>query len=311
MKLNVQFSLVLLLWSLTMSPGICSTADGVENKSAQAKYRISSVCVEGNKLIPTDEILARMKTQVGGEFIRNQVFDDLKTINEMGFFETKSLRIVPMKQDDGLVKLIVYVKENPTLTRFSFDGNHVFSTARLSEFFSSQIGKPQNLAVLSSAIDRLEAAYHKEGYILARVTDVQDSPDGSVELKLEEGQIGEVRIKGFDREQEAVVRRSINIPAYSIYNELSLLRAFMQLSSGEKNEFAELVRRIAPSETKPSVFSLVVERRKPEDKSIYERTTLRKILERSLLQKERSNVVPALLSPSERLIPGVRPCCEQ
>lgn len=174
MTKKLRVALILFLLSLITSPGKCETNETPAlQKPERSEAKITSICVEGNKLISTSEILKRVKSKVGDLFDRQQVFSDLRTINEMGFFDVKLLRVEPTQVSPGAIKLTFHVRENALVTSFSFEGNQVYTDALLSEYFTNQIGKPQNLVLLSESIDRLEDAYHKQGYRLARIIDVK------------------------------------------------------------------------------------------------------------------------------------------
>ncbi len=67
--------------------------------------------------------------------------------------------------------------------------------------FANQLGKPQNLNDLSSSIDKVEQLYREKGFLLARVVDVKDDPDGNISLKVNEGQIESVQIAGNRKDQ--------------------------------------------------------------------------------------------------------------
>ena len=47
----------------------------------------------------------------------------------------------------------------------------------------------------SSAIDKVEQSYHEKGYVLARVTDVRNDPDGTIGLTINEGEIEKIDIR--------------------------------------------------------------------------------------------------------------------
>lgn len=182
------------------SVGAGTASDGIPDELNGKDLRVEGVTIEGNRLVPTDNILTVVKTKPGDKFDRDQVVQDLKAVNGMGYFDDRSLQAVPELSSGGVL-LKIRVQENAPVTEFAFNGNTVLSNEELSKLFSNQLGKPQNLTQLSQAIDKVEQKYHDQGYTLARVTDVKDDPDGSVHLQIDEGVINSVQIVGNKKNQ--------------------------------------------------------------------------------------------------------------
>lgn len=236
------------------APGFCNDA---EKTSADRELRISHFEVSGNQLVSKDTILEVLRTQPGDKYDRNKLYDDLKRINEIGFFKEKSLQLLPSKLPENKVLITICVEENAPVTQFSIQGNEVLKTADISKIFSDQLGKPQNLTQLSSSIDKVEQLYHDKGFVLARFTDVKDFPDGSVSLKINEGQIDKVEISGDRRNKDRLIRNMLKIKPGSIYNEQELANALKKLYA--RQHFRDIRRSIAPSETNPDMFTLKIE----------------------------------------------------
>lgn len=284
-----------------MSPVFCSGADeGAFQNQPAAKARISSVSVDGNRLISTNEILAQVKTKAGDTYDRDRVANDLRAINELGYFDEKSLKVEPSLSGDGQVKLTFYVKEKPPVSSFSFEGNHVLSTARLTELFADQIAKPQNLTRLSNTIDRAEALYREQGYILGRFVDVKSNPDGVVIFKIDEGRIDEVRFESFNAEQKSALTKALDLQQGSIYNEQKLASVFRDFSKRAGDVI--LTRSITPSEKTPSMFTLTITLNSLESLDAFQCPDLKRTLTNTIFMKtpkSPSNAVPALLFPVE------------
>src|SRR5262249_22571927 len=108
---------------------------------------VDDVTVEGNRLVPTEDILNVVKTRRGDKFDRDQVLQDLKAVNSMGYFDDRNLQVVPERTGSGVL-LKIRVQENAPVTQFSFHGNQAVSTEEISKAFADQLGKPQNLTQL-------------------------------------------------------------------------------------------------------------------------------------------------------------------
>ncbi len=217
---------------------------------------VDSVQIEGNRLVETNDIMNVIKTKPGEKFDRNKVMEDLKSINNLGYFDDRSLQVVPELKNSGVL-LKIRVQENAPITQFSFDGNNVLSSDEISKIFQDQLGHPQNLSSLSSAIDKLEQVYHERGFVLARVVDVKNDPDGSVELNINEGTIKDVQITGNTKTKSFIIRNAIKLKAGSVYNEHQLACDLRNLYSN--GYFQDVRRSIVPDPSDPDKYDLKVE----------------------------------------------------
>ncbi len=217
---------------------------------------VEDVTIEGNRLVPTEHILNVVKTRKGDKFDRNQIVQDLKAVNGMGYFDDRSLQAVP-ELSGSRVLLKIRVQENAPVTEFAFQGNSVMSNEELAKLFTDQIGKPQNLTQLSSAIDKVEQSYHEKGFTLARVTDVKDDPDGSIHLQIDEGVINSIQISGNKKTKDFIVRNNIKLKPGSVYNEKQLTADLRKLY--DDGYFQDIRRSLSPSNSDPDKYDLKVE----------------------------------------------------
>lgn len=255
----------------SVSDSASSTASGADNSASSSSsaggasaappngpLTVDEVKIEGNRLVPTEDIMGVVKTHPGDKFDRDQVMQDLKAINGLGYFDDRSLQVTPERSaTPNGVLLKIRVQENAPVSDFAFQGNKVLSSEEISKVFSDQLGKPQNLNQLSTAIDKVEQAYHDKGYILARVTDVKDDPDGSIGLTINEGVINNIQISGNHKTKEYVVKQYLKVKPGTVYNE-KLVTADLRKLYGQ-GYFSDIRRSITPSPTDPDKYTLKVD----------------------------------------------------
>jgi outer membrane protein insertion porin family len=217
---------------------------------------VDDVTVEGNRLVPTEDILHVVKTRRGDKFDRDQVLQDLKAVNSMGYFDDRNLQVIPELTRSGVL-LKIRVQENAPVTQFSFHGNQAISTEEISKVFADQLGKPQNLNQLSGAIERVEQAYHDRGFVLSRVTDVKDDPDGSISLTINEGVVDNIQVIGNKKTKDFIIKRSIKMKPGSVYNERQLTQDLRKLYGN--GYFQDIRRSLVPSPNDPDKYTLKVE----------------------------------------------------
>lgn len=228
----------------------------VADPAGSKDLTVEDIAVEGNRLVPTEDILGVVKTRRGDQFNREQVMEDLKAINGMGYFDDRNLQVLPELTGGGVL-LKIRVQENAPVTQFAFQGNQVLSTEEISKVFADQLGKPQNLNQLSAAIDKVEQAYHERGFVLARVTDVKDDPDGSIALSINEGVIEKIQIVGNRKTKDFIVKNAIKIKPGTVYNERQLTNDLRKLYAN--GYFQDIRRSLAPAADNPDKYTLKVE----------------------------------------------------
>ncbi len=245
---------------LTESASVSATSGSSDTTAvdelADKDLTVEDVTVEGNRLVPTEHILGVVKTRRGDKFDRDQVVRDLKAVNSLGYFDDRSLQAVPELAGNGVL-LKIRVQENAPVTQFAFQGNSVLSNDELSKIFAGQLGKPQNLTQLSQSIDKVEQIYHDRGFTLARVVDVKDDPDGSVQLSVDEGIINNIQITGNKKTKDFIVRSAIKLKPGTVYNEKQLTGDLRKLF--QNGYFQDIRRSLSPSPTSPDRYDLKVE----------------------------------------------------
>jgi len=164
-----------------------------EAQTQQQNYiPVKDIQISGNSLVKTSDILNAMSTKVGMPYSKDQVKVNLREIYNMGYFTSK-IKAVPTVTETGVI-LQIQVEENLPITEFIVTGNEVVSTKEIQRILESQVGMPQNIVTINKAINDIEAYYAQQGYILARVMNIYDKPDGSIFVEINEGTVSNCTI---------------------------------------------------------------------------------------------------------------------
>lgn len=215
-------------------------------KISDNSAKIKSIEIEGNQLINTNDIVKIMQMQSGDVYSKDMVQQNLKNIYNMGYFSDR-MRAIPIPLDNDNVTLKIYVEENSPITGFTVDGNTVISSGEIFEQLAPLENKPQNINTLNEAIINIESLYAVKGYILARVTDVKDDPDGVVNITITEGKINSIKFEGNKKTKDFVIERNILSTPGSIYNDNTIKEDLMRLYGTQA--FKDVNRTIDKCET--------------------------------------------------------------
>lgn len=226
-----------------------------ENQSTDG-MKIQKIEFTGNKLIQDSDISKIMKMQVGDIYSREIVQQNLKAIYNMGYFSNK-MKAIPIKIDENNVILKIILEENVPITGFTIEGNSVIPTGEILEILSKLEGQPQNINTINSAINEIETLYAENGYILARVMDIYDDPDGIVNVEIAEGHIKSIDFVGNKKTKDFVVKRNILSEPGTVYNENLIKADLMRLYATQA--FKDVNRTIVKDETTRDSYDITIQ----------------------------------------------------
>ncbi|MEB3287530.1 MAG: BamA/TamA family outer membrane protein [Vampirovibrionales bacterium] len=216
---------------------------------------ISRVSIEGNKLINGDKIKESMTLRPGSLYSKSNLSDDLRRIYDMGYF-TEKIKATPISTNDG-IHIRIEVQENAPITGVNIDGNTIVDDAELQAIFAEQTGLPQNIGQLNESVEKIEQLYADKGYVLARVTGIQDDPDGTINLKINEGAIDSIHYVGNRKTKDFVIKRAMTVKEGDLYNEKTLSEDLKRIFSTQS--FSDVRRVITVSPDDPDKYDLTVE----------------------------------------------------
>lgn len=209
-------SLVAILALFMLAPPVLAqTATPSAPVTQEARVKVADIAVRGNTTVPTDTILLTIPIHRGEEVTRQQVLESLERIYGLGTFMDVRATTEPMP---GGQRLVFHVIENPPLKGVQIKGATVFKEDQLAKSFQEQTGKIINFRNVQTSIKGIEEQYQKQGYVLARVSNVQVQPGGILELTLSEGRIEDIRLTGLEETKEYVVRRELTLKNGEVFN---------------------------------------------------------------------------------------------
>lgn len=242
------------LWD-SIKPEDAQSLQVEKTPSATSDITVHSIEITGNNLVDSSEILQAIQLKTGDPYSVETVQQNLKAVYEMGYFNEK-MKAIPIKVDDKSIKLKIIVQENVPITDFTITGNESVSTGDLLQILNPLMNKPQNIIKINEAIEEIQDYYSSQGYILTRVTGVNDDPDGMVNIAIDEGRIGSIIIEGNQKTKEFVVRRNVLTQPGSIYNENLIKQDLMRLYGTQA--FKDVKRTIEKDEENPERYNITI-----------------------------------------------------
>lgn len=149
---------------------------------------VVDVSVTGNTHVPTAVILNAIQTKVGQPFDPQVVTNDLRAINDLGYFADQAPPVIRQRPDG--VAITFRVVENPVVTSIRFIGNRTVSADTLTALMDTAVGQVFNLKTYQEDVLKINSYYDKIGYggqVPSHVTDVNIDPSGVLTLTIQEG----------------------------------------------------------------------------------------------------------------------------
>ena len=266
----------LVLSALTMPNLLCFAQDEAENLSDETDYieesaydsstaYINDIEILGSNIIKADYILSKMKLKKGDLYDKDVMQQDLKTIYKLGYF-TERMKAVPVKNSNGTISLKIILEENIPITDFTIEGNTVVSSEEIMQYLLPLKGKPQNIAAINQAMEKINECYYKKGYILSKIDSIYDDPDGTLNISITEGRINSISIKGNEKTKEYVIERNIMTEPGSVYNENQMKQDLVRLYSTQA--FKDVNRTIEASPDDPDKFDVTIELKEQRTASV-------------------------------------------
>ena len=185
---------------------------------------ITKIVIEGNKEIKTEDIQTAVISKPGIKLTEDALARDLQSIYSLGWFY--DLRPTFKAVPEG-VEVTYHVMENPQFTGYRIEGNTKIKTGDIEKMIGLQPGEMINIRAVTERIQQVEAEYKKEGYILARVTDLRVLPDGTLYVLVNEGKVEDFKVKGNVKTKDYVILREIRLKKGEPFNT-NLARRSMQ-----------------------------------------------------------------------------------
>ena len=149
---------------------------------------------------------AALAMHVGDAISEEGLVKDRDAIYATGYFYDlyPTFEQVP----EGVV-LTYNVLENPELKEVKIEGNTVESTEALMGLVTVKNGELLNSRTLQENVQAIQEKYRADGYILAKITDLNIAQDGTLTIKISEGMLESYKVKGNKKTKDHVILREM------------------------------------------------------------------------------------------------------
>ncbi|HEX7454322.1 MAG TPA: outer membrane protein assembly factor BamA [Polyangiaceae bacterium] len=172
--------------SAALPPGEAELARGMPLQRIQ---------VTGNRRVTPEDVLTYIRERVGQAFKPETLTQDVRELWNSGFFD--DIEVDLDRHDEG-VDLRFVVRERPSISAITFEGNEDISKDDLNEGIEIKAATILSLPAVRRTVQKIRDMYAEKGYFLAEVqNEVVPQKNNEVEVKfkiIEHGQVSVRRI---------------------------------------------------------------------------------------------------------------------
>lgn len=161
------FILFLSLITVAVFPAFAEEGTAaVVSAPLKSGEQVSSVEVEGNKIVSTATILTKIRTRPGDSLNQETVDEDIKRLYGTGFFTDVSTEIRPYKNG----KLVRFkVQERPLVSSVVVTGARHFRESKIREELKTKEQELLDRRELKQDVERIKQLYRTKGFYLVDV----------------------------------------------------------------------------------------------------------------------------------------------
>lgn len=225
--------------------------------AAEGFQIITALELEGNQRVSSEDILAVIETEIGSPLDEEILKADLQRIYDLGYFQDVS---VSFEVYLGGLKAIFEVVEYPVIKDIIIEGVQSYSEEEILSLLGIEKGELLNHNKILEGRREIERVYQEAGYILAMFTDLNLSEDGILKIKINEGYINDIIIKGNEKTKDFVILRELEFAPGDVLNMNVLQNSFQNLVKLNLfSEFNPQLERVSIWDNTANVIIEVVE----------------------------------------------------
>ncbi|MBR2215486.1 MAG: BamA/TamA family outer membrane protein [Selenomonadaceae bacterium] len=169
-----------------------------------------------------------MSMSVGDTFTATAAEEDRQAILNTGYFYD----VYPIFEEvpEGIV-LTYRMLENPILKDVKIEGNQVETDETLYPLVTMRRNEILNNVQMHDNVRAIQEQYRKDGYIFAKITDMNFDRDGVLTLKINEGSLEGYKVKGNTKTKERVITREMRTKIGEPFNAKDARRSLQRLQN--------------------------------------------------------------------------------
>ena len=223
------------------------TSASAESVNPYVGKLITGLSISGVTAEQQANLLPILTEKVGDAVSVDGVFKDVTNLGNTGYFS--EVNPVFTSVPEG-VKLDFAVTVNPITTGVSFEGNTVYSSEVLTKFMDIQPGQVLNSVSVGQKVQGINAAYARDGYMLAHVDGIRVDDQGVLHIHIVEGIVEDIIPAGNKKTRDKVITREFVQKKGKPFNKFLVRRSVERVYN--LGFFDDVNVRMLPGEQDPN-----------------------------------------------------------
>lgn len=223
------------------------TSASAESVNPYVGKLITGLSISGVTAEQQANLLPILTEKVGDTVSVDGVFKDVTNLGNTGYFS--EVNPVFTSVPEG-VKLDFAVTVNPVTTGVSFEGNSVYSSEVLTKFMDIQPGQVLNSVSVGQKVQGINAAYARDGYMLAHVDGIRVDDQGILHIHIVEGVVEDIIPAGNKKTRNKVITREFVQKKGKPFNKFLVRRSVERVYN--LGFFDDVNVRMLPGEQDPN-----------------------------------------------------------
>lgn len=165
---------------------------------------ISGLSISGVPEEVAAQLMPILQEQVGDAVSVEGVYRDIQNLGNTGYFSEVNPIFTTVPEG---VKLDFAVTANPVATGVTFTGNTIYTSEVLTNYLALPIGQVLNSVYVGQKVQGINAAYDRDGYMLAHVDGIRVDEDGMLHINIVEGIVEDIIPGGNKKTKDKVITR--------------------------------------------------------------------------------------------------------
>ena len=180
------------------------TAANAESINPYVGKLITGLSISGVTAEQQAQLLPILTEKIGDAVSVDGVFKDVTNLGNTGYFSEVNPVFTTVPEG---VKLDFAVTVNPITTGVAFEGNTVYTSEVLTKFMDIQPGQVLNSVYVGQKVQGINAAYARDGYMLAHVDGIRVDDQGVLHVHIVEGIVEDIIPAGNKKTRDKVITR--------------------------------------------------------------------------------------------------------
>ena len=180
------------------------TSANAESINPYVGKLITGLSISGVTAEQQAQLLPILTEKIGDAVSVDGVFKDVTNLGNTGYFSEVNPVFTTVPEG---VKLDFAVIVNPITTGVAFEGNTVYTSEVLTKFMDIQPGQVLNSVYVGQKVQGINAAYARDGYMLAHVDGIRVDDQGVLHVHIVEGIVEDIIPAGNKKTRDKVITR--------------------------------------------------------------------------------------------------------